>query len=50
MSAINKTNSFKPLFRSPLKNKIKKYDSIKKNNQKVNKKNNKINKKNKKQK
>ena len=48
MSAINKTNSFKPLFRSPLKNKIKKYDSIKKNNQNVNQKNNNINEKGKK--
>ena len=37
-SVINKNNSFKPLFRSPLTKKIKKYDIINKSSQSTNKK------------
>ena len=40
LSAITKTNSLKPLFRSPLNNKIKKYDEINKSAQTENQKNN----------
>jgi len=38
MSVINKNNSFKPLFRSPLSKKIKKYDIVNKSSQSTNKK------------
>ena len=38
MAFINKNNSFKPLFRSPLSKKIKKYDIVNKSSQSTNKK------------
>ena len=40
MSALTKNNSFKPLFRSPLNNKIKRYEIISKSNQNTDQKNN----------